>query len=105
MKSIINGKRFDTDKAVVIGGASYGHGVNDFNWWSATLYRTPRAGRYFLAGEGGGLTRFRRSLDGNGFTRGERLIPMTDRAALEWAEQNLDAETVEEHFGDAIEDA
>lgn len=105
MKSIINGKRYDTEKAVVIGDASSGHGHSDFKWWVATLYKTPRAGQFFLSGEGGPMTLFKRSHPDGGWGYGGGIIPLTDNDALEWAEQELGAETVEEHFADQIEDA
>ncbi len=105
MKSIINGRRYDTDKAIEIGHSSYNGSRTDFQWWSASLYKTPRAGRFFLAGQGGPMSRFARSVDGNGWSGGEGIIPLTDEDALAWAEQELGAETVEEHFADQIEDA
>jgi hypothetical protein len=104
MKKIINGLRYDTEKAIFIGDYENGLGRTDFRNWSATLYRTPRSNRYFLAGEGGPMTRFARSA-GNMSSGGDGLFPMTKQEALEWAEQYLDSETIEEHFGDAIEDA
>ena len=105
MKSIINGKRYDTDKAVEIGNSGSGGSHDDFKWWFATLYKTPRAGRFFLAGEGGPMTLFKRSHPDGGWGYGGGIIPMTNDDALAWAEQELGAETVEEHFADQIEDA
>ncbi len=108
MKSIINGKRFDTENAIEIGRSSYSRdGIGDFKWWSATLYKTPRAGRFFLAGEGGPMTRWARSAGEGSWTSsaGEGIVEMAPEDALAWAEQQLDPETIEEHFADAIEDA
>ena len=105
MKSIINGKRYDTDKAIEIGFADAGCSRTDFKWWTASLYKTPRAGRFFLAGEGGPMTVFKRSHPDGGWGYGGGIIPMTDNDAMAWAERELGAETVEEHFVDQIEDA
>lgn len=108
MKAIINGVRYDTDKSHAIGEAGNVGlvGYNDFSFWSATLYRTPRSGRYFLAGEGGARSMFSRSAGQNSWCGGEGIIPFEDRAAaLAWAEKELDAETVEAEFGDMVEDA
>ncbi len=105
MKSIINGKRYDTDNAVKIGHSSYNGSRTEFQWWSASLYKTPRAGRFFLAGQGGPMSRFATSVDGGGWSGGEGIIPLTDEDALVWAEKELSSEAVEEHFADAIEDA
>jgi hypothetical protein len=107
MRAIINGKRYDTDTATLIGEAG-SHGsvsVNDFHYWEAGLYVTPRSGLYFIAGEGGPLTRFSRSTGQNSWSGGERIIPLSKDEALAWAEQNLTFKEVEEHFGDVIEDA
>lgn len=105
MRAIINGRRYDTDKAIEVGSASNNLSVTDFNHWSATLYKTPRSGDYFLAGEGGPMSRWARPA-GNMRSGGEGIIVFdTPAEALAWAEQHLPAATVEEHFGDLIEDA
>lgn len=104
MKSIINGFRYDTDKAIKIGSASYGYG-GDFSAWSATLYVTPRARRYFLAGSGGPMSRYGRASGLNETSGGERIDPMTKEQALAWAEQYLDADEIEAGFADTIQDA
>jgi hypothetical protein len=107
MKKIINGFRYDTEKAIEVGTHKHGHypGSGDFSHWKATLYKTPRAGMYFLAGEGGGMTRFACHPASGGSCGGEKLIPMSKEEALEWAGQYLDAEDFEEHFDEDIKDA
>ncbi|MDX9897029.1 MAG: hypothetical protein RBS34_16380 [Desulfofustis sp.] len=104
MRRIIEGKRYDTDKAIAIGSASHSH-PGDFNWWEATLYKTPRSGAFFLAGKGGPMSRYSRTIGQNEWSGGERIDPLTRKEALEWAEQYLDADEIEEHFGDDLEDA
>ena len=105
MKSIINGTRFDTEKSTEIGHSSYNGSRTDFQWWSASLYKTPRSGRFFLAGQGGPMSRFAHSVDGGGWSGGDGILPLTSEDALAWAEKELGTETVEEHFADQIEDA
>jgi hypothetical protein len=105
MKAIINGLRYDTATAVEIGSANAGLGRGDFRWYDEALYRTPRSGRYFLAGEGGALTRYSQSVPGGGSTSGKRIVTLSPEEALEWAEQNLTAAEIEEAFGDKVEDA
>jgi hypothetical protein len=105
MKAIITGFRYDTDKAILIGRAQYGERTSDFNHWSAGLYRTKRAGRYFLAGSGGPMSRYFRSPGQNEISGGERIDPMTKAEALAWAEQYLDAEEIEAGFAEDLEDA
>jgi hypothetical protein len=112
MKKIINGLRYDSSNAIEIG--SYDNigreasSQSDFRWWEATLYRTPRSGRYFLVGEGGAMSRFAQSAGQNSWSGGDDLIPMSKEEALEWAERYLDPEVIEvieEHFGDLVENA
>ncbi len=105
MKAIINGKRFDTSKAILVGEADYNGSVTDFQWWEAGLYKTPRSGQFFLAGEGGPMTRWSRSVENNGYTGGSGIIPLEADDALEWAERYLTTAEVEEHFGNVVEDA
>jgi hypothetical protein len=105
MKKIISGFRYDTEKSVLVGEYhTHELGMSDLRYWEAGLYKTPRSGQFFLAGEGHAMTRFA-STNGNSSGWGEKLIPMTKEQALEWAEQYLDAETIEEHFSDDIQDA
>jgi len=106
MKKIINGLRYDTEKAVEVGTATNPtvEQTTDFSYWEAALYKTPRSGHFFLAGEGHAMTRFARHSDGSSGW-GEKIIPMSKEEALEWAEQYLDAEDIEEHFADSIKEA
>lgn len=107
MKKIIAGLRYDTEKGIAIGTHHHGcyPGCGDFSHWSATLYRTPRSGRFFLAGKGGALTWFSQSCSDGMHCGGERIVAMTNDEALEWAEQYLDTDTIDIHFADSVEDA
>lgn len=105
MKKILDGVRYDTEKMIEIGHASASCPRNDFQWWEATLYKSPRAERYCIAGEGGPMSRFSQSVGQNSWSGGSDLIPMTRAEALEWAEQHLGPDEIEEAFGDLIEDA
>lgn len=83
MRKTIDGIRYDTDTARVLGEAKQ----LTLHWWTAwqaTLYRTPRAENYFLIGSGGPMTIF-----GKGFTKGvqERFLPLTKAEAEAWAQQ------------------
>jgi hypothetical protein len=105
MKSIINGIRYNTENANLLGkawgGAPY---RSDFSHWTAGLYRTQKSGRYFLAGEGGPMSRYARSLNTNHWCGGERIDPLAEADAFEWAQQYLTPDEVEAAFAHLIED-
>lgn len=103
MKKIINGFRYNTESAQLVGRYESGHPQSDFQWWSAGLYVTKTARRFFLAGEGGPMTQFA-SRSGDSIGYGEKIIPMNANEALEWAGQYLEPEEFEEFF-DIIEEA
>jgi hypothetical protein len=105
MRKILNGLRYDTENGIEIGTASSNLPVNDFGHWEATLYHTPRSGRFFLAGHGGAMSRFAQSAGQNCWQGGSDLIPMTREEALEWAEVNLTVTAIEAAFGGELEDA
>ena len=107
MKKIINGFRYDTSKSIEVGSYDHGSypGSGDFSHWSATLYKSPRSGRFFLAGEGGAMTQFASHYADGMSGGGDRLIPLSRDEALEWAERYLDESDIEKHFGDMIADA
>lgn len=105
MRSIINGFRYDTEKAIHLGDLG-SHGsipVTDFSWWEAGLYKTPKAGRYFLAGSGGPMTIFCKHESLNTMTGSEAIIPLTESEALMYAEKYLTSGVIEKHF--QVEDA
>ena len=109
MKSIINGTRYDTDKATLIGETdNIGKGASsmtDFKWWEAGLYVTPRSGRYFIAGRGGAMSRFSRKIDSSSWRGGEAIVPMSEEEAFEWAQHQLPESAIEQHFAHLIKDA
>jgi len=104
MKKIINGQRFDTEKAKCVGVYEHSR-AGDFNWIFERLYITPRSRKYFVAGAGGPNTKYRKNAGQNNWSGGERIFPMKKEDAFIWAQEYLSAEDVEDHFGDMIEDA
>lgn len=97
MKKIINGKRYDTDTARVVGAYTNGMLVNDLSYVCETLY-IKRNGEYFLHGEGGAMSKYAQSHGNSSWGGGELIIPMSYEAAREWAERNLEAEEYESEF-------
>lgn len=101
MRAAIRGLRYDTATADLIGDE-----VTCPGQWTAGLYRTPRVGRYFLAGRGGPMSIFARASDSpSGWEGGQRIIPLTPDVARLWAIEYLPAGVVEQHFADQIEEA
>ena len=105
MKSIINGKRYDTEKADLLATASSNLGKSDFSWWREELYRTKRSKAFFLAGEGHARSHYAQHHGQGTYGPGEKITPLTDEAAFEWAQKQLTADEVEAIFADQIQDA
>ena len=103
MKAVINGLRYDTEKAELIGEADFGY-RKDFRYFEETLYCTA-SGRFFLAGEGGPLTRWARINADNSKSGGKGIVAMDKIEALAWAEKNLTAEQIENAFADDLLEA
>lgn len=96
MVKFIKGKKYSTETATKLADWDNSYSINDHKYISETLYQK-RTGEYFLHGEGGGLTRYATSV-GNAYTSGERIIPLTEEEAREWAEEHLDGEDYEKIF-------
>lgn len=103
MLKIIDGKRYNTETATEI--AYYWNGLsdNDFRNVSETLYITKK-GAYFLQGEGGPMSKYAVS-NGNSTSGSSNIILLNKQEAFEWCEKYADAEAIETHFADMIEDA
>ena len=98
MKKIIDGARYNTDTAKLIGRiepAGYDH--SNFSYFCEELYKS-KAGKYFLFGEGHGNSRYG-VWHGNQGGWGEKIMPFTFEEAKDWAEQ-LTVEEYEAEFGD-----
>ena len=104
MQQIIDGKKYDTEKAELIGIYQYGF-AQDFHYIIESLYVTKKSKVYFIAGEGGPNSKYRKSVGQNTWSGSEEIVPLTKEQAFEWAQDYLDTEDVECHFSDMIEDA
>ena len=97
MKKYIGGSRYDTDTARLIGEDGYSY-PGGFSWWSEKLYCT-KAGKYFIYGKGGPMSRYSRKISYNETSGSEEIIPVSEEEARKWAEEHLDADEVELFFG------
>jgi hypothetical protein len=105
MKAIIDGKRYDTETATEICDVSpRGFYRGDFRYEDTQLYRTPR-GNWFLAGEGGPMSRWARSVGLNGYSSGRGLRPLDADEARALLEQHRRTDDIEQYFASEIEDA
>jgi len=103
MKKVINGRLYDTETAKLIGLVeTNGYSVNDFQYVCEELYRK-KGGEYFLYGEGGGLSRYG-IWHGNSGGPGEKIMPLSYKEAVKWAETNLTGDEFIEIFGEPDED-
>lgn len=99
MKTIINGFRFDTERSIKIGSYTTPLPEGNFEYWSATLYRTKSARQYFLVGAGMHMTRFAAERGRHAWDKGSALTPMSPQAAYEWAEMYLAPDVFMAEFG------
>ena len=103
MKKIINGIRYDTEKAEKV--AEYWNGLpnNNFGYEQEWLYIT-KNGNYFVHGEGGPLSSYSIRY-GNSTSGGQNIIPITKNEIPRWLEDRELYEKVEELFPETIKDA
>ena len=97
MRKVINGRTYNTETSKLIGSWDNGIYGNDFRSCDESLYKNTK-GAYFLAGEGGPLSKYAVTY-GNETSGSKELVPMTTEEAQEWAEERLDAEECEAEFG------
>ena len=103
MKTIISGRRYDTETAEEVAKFWNGLSGNDFRSLSESLYRT-KNGAYFLAGEGGPMTRYAQPC-GDATGGGSCIFPLSDEEALEWLEGHGEMDAIEKYFAASIVDA
>ena len=104
MRKVIEGKLYNTETAALVATDSYSY-YGDLGYWSEEIYRTKR-GNWFLAGEGGAMSKYAQAIGQNEVGGGSAIIPLTEGEALAWLEDHTeDSEVYEEYFTDILEDA
>ena len=97
MKKIIGGKIYNTETALCIGYVQSDCGPSDFRYEDTGLFRTKK-GSFFIAGEGGPLSRWSQSCN-NGQRGGASIEAMTTSEALAWCESSgIDADVIAQYF-------
>lgn len=105
MKTVIGGKRYDTETATKIAMWDNGLPDSDFHAEDETLYRTSK-GSWFIHACGGPASSYA-VVSANGRERsGSSVIePYTPEAAKAWLESRGKHKALERFFGDEIDDA
>jgi len=102
MKSIIDGKIYDTEKAEGVATWSNGYEPSDFDHRAETLYRT-ESGAYFLHGVGHANSPYAGHY-GNMRGLGEAIIVMDKQEACDWLSGH-DPDKAVELFGNLLQEA
>ena len=104
MRKVIEGKLYNTETAEMVADDSYSN-YGDLQYWSEEIYRTQK-GNWFLAGEGGAMSKYAQAIGQNEVGGGSAIIPLTEGEALAWLEDHAcDPEAYEEYFTGILEDA
>ena len=98
MKKVLGGHVYDTSKAKKLGSFEASCGCSDFHYYEEELYRT-KSGYYFLYGTGNAASPYARQVETNTWSSGEKILPLTEKEAKEWAEDHLDGDEYETIFG------
>lgn len=103
-ETIIDRKKYDTEKAEEIASWSNGLGASDFNHCYESLYMTEN-GNLFLCGAGGPMSKYRVS-SGNGYGGSKgNISPLSKDSAIDWLEEKNQSGAIEEYFPEEIEEA
>jgi hypothetical protein len=86
MRQVIGGKAYDTKTADELASATAGLSTSDPKHWFEKLYRT-KEGAYFLAGQGGPMTRWVRPAVGGTTSGGTGIRVLAEKDAQAWVER------------------
>lgn len=103
---IIEGKKYNTDTATLIGEFANSHDRRDFHQFEDALYKTPN-GAYFLVGSGGPMSKYSRTVGQNEWSgSSDNFTALTKAEALAWCEDHdVAAAIIEREFADMLKDA
>lgn len=108
MIQVIDGKRYNTEKALFIYKHFNGHMPSDFHYRKKVLYLTQN-GNWFIHHVGGAMTDMAVSVGNNGRGGSENIEPVSMDDAYAFLEAHSDdseaLQAIEKHFSDKIVDA
>lgn len=102
MKKIIDGKMYNTETATEIHHFNNGLPYSDFNYLEESLYKK-KTGEFFLAGNGGAMTKYAHHCADRTSCGGEGIFPLTEDRAKLWAEKHMTTEKYIKTFGEPEE--
>lgn len=103
MKRVIDGRSYNTETAIKLCSLeSPTPYTNDFHWHNTILYQT-KGGAFFLAGEGGAMSRWSKPCGQNSRVGGEGISPVSAAEAKEILERENATEALERVFGQCPE--
>ncbi len=103
MRKIIDGKVFNTDTATLVCDVSpSGFYRGDFRWEDTGLYKSPK-GQFFLAGEGGPMSRWAQAEGQNGRRSGSGIELVSDDVARHECERYGTPAQFAAAFGEPLE--
>lgn len=97
MNKIINGKKYDTETAKMVGHYVYGD-YEDYTYLDEKLYQK-KTGEFFIHGYGGVMTKYRIKIAEDTFSGSTCIIPYSIEEAKEWVMEHMDGDDYEELFG------
>lgn len=104
MKSIIDGRRYDTTKSKLVFEWNNGCYKGDFYRRERDLYQT-KNGSWFVHNIGGALTDMSVSVGNNMSGGSEDIEPLTENQAYNFLERYNATDVIEKYFVDQIQDA
>lgn len=104
MKQIIDGKRYDTEKATQVCWLRCSFEPGDFGHHETALYVTKK-GSWFLSGRGGPMSMWAFPVGQSGYSGGAGIKPIESEEAQEILELADAQEALEKYFWFNLEDA
>lgn len=98
MNKIINGKKYDTTTAKMVGSYDNGEEYLGFLYVEEELYQK-KTGEFFLYGWGGAMTEYRVKCGSNNWSGSSCIVPYSIDEAKEWAMEHMSGDKYEEVFG------